>query len=61
MQVQSNHSAIIVNLASYRAAKTTSRRMASRTAVERTVDYCDAADSAAWYHRDAMKEDTSRS
>lgn len=60
MQVQSNHSAIVVDLASYRAAKTTSLRMASGTAGERTVEYCDAADSAAWYHRDAMKEDTSR-
>lgn len=51
MQIIEARKSTVVDFAAYRLAKTGQRREQPRQ------QYYDAADSAAWYHREAVKEE----
>ncbi|MCV9964738.1 DUF2735 domain-containing protein [Pararhizobium sp. BT-229] len=51
MQVVEARKSTVVDLAAYRLAKTGQRLEQPKP------QYCDAADSAAWYHREAVSEE----
>lgn len=51
MQIGDTRNSKIIDLAAYRFAKT------GKKEAQPAPVYCDAADSAAWYHREAVSEE----
>jgi hypothetical protein len=51
MQVVEAKKSTVIDLAAYRMAKTVQLSEADKSR------YCDASDSAAWYHREALSEE----
>jgi hypothetical protein len=53
--VEAIRTAKVVDLAAFRFARTAKVRDDAMRA--QAAQYCDAADSAGWYHREAVRED----
>lgn len=53
--IEATKTAKVIDLAAFRFAKTAKPKDDAMRS--QAVQFCDAADSAAWYHREAVRED----
>ena len=60
MQVQQNTGARVIDMAAFRAARARDTKFETRTSEVLGIQYCDAADSAAWYHGAAVTDERKR-
>lgn len=53
--IEATRTAKVIDMAAFRFARTAKPKDDAMRA--QAAQYCDAADSAAWYHREAVRED----